>query len=182
MNCNEIVEIYIKSLCSNISPKESDLLHEHIISCSDCRQALEWDSVIVGTLLKDKETIPKENFVTEICKQIAPTQLSGKNFLTNLIDSSFGIILTGFIMIVLWMVFNTEIINILVHKLPGYYDKIMCDLKIYSDSLPAFKIPVEISSIEHKNILKLALISIIAIIYSVVFLSLLSSSFSYRRR
>jgi hypothetical protein len=182
MNCNEIIEIYVKSLRSDLSSEESTLLNEHLKICSECRRALEWDSVIVSTLLKDKQTIPEENFTLEICRQISHTKFSFKHQLYDFITSSLEIIVPCFILTVLLIVFNTEIQNVLLLKMLNYYEKIIYIFQGYFGALLEFKMPEEISSIEPKIFPLLIWIGFAGLIYFVVSLSSLLSSLSDRRQ
>lgn len=180
MNCNEIIEIYIKSLRSELLFEELTLLNEHLKICSECRQALKWDSVIAASLLKDEHIVPSENFVAEVCKEISYIKLPFKHRLYDFVTSSLGIIIPAFIVTVLWMVFNTEIQNILL-KIPSYYDKMIYSFQDYFDALPEFKILKEIPLIKPKNLIWLVWTGYAGLIYLIVSLSFLLSSFSDRR-
>ena len=182
MNCNEITEIYIKSLRADLSSEESALLDGHLKICSECRQALKWDSVIAEALLENEQIIPKENFTAEVCRQISQTKLSFKHQLYDFITSSLEIIIPVFILTVLWMFFHTEIQNVLLLKIPGYYDKMIHSFQGYFSALPEFKVFMEISSIEIKNLPLLIKIGFAGLVYLIIFLSFLMPSFSHRRR
>lgn len=168
MNCDEIMEIYIKSLRSDLSPEESSLLNDHLSVCGECRQTIRWDSAIVSELLKDKQTIPAENFTAEVCRQIYNTKLSFKHQLYEIITSSLNVIMPCFILTVFLIAFNAEIQNVLLLKIPNYYDRMILNIHSYFDALLEYKIYKEISIVDFKNFSWLIWIGFAGIIYSFV--------------
>ena len=182
MNCNEIINIYIKSLSSYLSSEESALLNEHLKICSECRQALKWDSVITAALLKDEQTVPSENFIAEVYRQISNIKSPFKYRLYDFITSSLGTMIPVFIVTVLCIIFNTEIQTILLPKISVYYEQIIYSFKGYFNALPELKVPEKIPSLELKNLHSLVWIGFAGLVYLIVSLSLIIPSLSHKRR
>lgn len=178
MNCSDIMEIYIKSLHSDLSPEELSLLNEHLNICDECRQTIRWDSVIISTFLKDKQTVPAKNFTAEVCRQISNTKLSFRHQLYEFITSSLDIIIPGFILTVFLIVFNTEIQDVLLLKIPNYYGRIIYNIHSYSNALLTSKISMYLFSTELKNYSWLIWIGLSGLIYFFV----LMFSFSDKRQ
>ena len=174
MNCNEITEIYLKSLGSSLTPEESAVLNEHLNVCSDCRQALKWDSVITGALMKEEPLTPKESFVADVCRQITSARLPFKQRLYEFISSAMEIILPiipVFILAVLWMAFGAEIKNALSVDFQSYYDIIIYKVQSLYNALPELNMPDEILSIKLNNYSHLVWIGLSGLVYLIVSLS-----------
>lgn len=174
MKCNDITEIYLKSLGSSLSPEESAMLNEHLNVCSECRQALKWDSAITGALKKEEQLIPKETFVADVIRQISPGRLPFKQRLYDFIFSAMEVILPVipiFIFAVLWMTFAAEIKGVFSVDLQGYYDMIIYKVQSLYNALPELNMPEEILSIKLNNYSHLVWIGLTGIVYIIVSLS-----------
>lgn len=141
MTCSEITDIYLKSLRSDISPEESALLNEHINSCTECRQAFAWDSVIAGAVRKDLETVPDEAFVSKICREIVYTRQSAKERFYDLVSSSIGVVMPVFVFGALLLIFRTEIQNNILPGIYYYYNLFVDSINEWVHAVPELRIP-----------------------------------------
>ncbi|MFC1558549.1 hypothetical protein ACFL40_04250 [candidate division KSB1 bacterium] len=174
MKCNEITEIYLKSLGSRVTPEESAMLNKHLSECSECRQALKWDSAITGALMKEEQLVPKESFVADIIRQITPVKLPFKERVYGFIFSAMEIILPVipvFVLAVLWMTFGTELKSVFSVDFQGYYDIIIYKVQSLKIALLELNMPDEILSVKLNNYSQLVWIGLSGLVYLVVSLT-----------
>ena len=102
MKCSEIVELYLKSLREELSPDETSLLEQHLSTCYECRNALEWDKEIIAAFRSTEPVSPPEDYISEICRQLPLPKLTREPYYVNFISFSTAVTSTVAASLVLW--------------------------------------------------------------------------------
>jgi len=113
MKCSELVELYLKSLKTELSPDETNLLERHLSSCDECRNALKWDKEIIAAFRSAQPIVPPEDYVSDICRQLPLPKLTGEPYFVNFVSFSTAVTSTVAASLVLWFTSLKDI-------LPGF--------------------------------------------------------------
>ena len=113
MNCDDTVEYWGESLRSCFSTPESAQLAGHLRDCPRCRQAYEWDSAIIMTMLKQPEPERERGFTANVCKLIAEKELKDSFSPMDFWKSSADYILAAFAGSMLWVFYHADIARII---------------------------------------------------------------------
>jgi len=143
MNCDNIMEIYHKSLRTKLSPEESRTFKEHLAVCEECQKALSWDSAIVSALRSAESIVPQKDFVYEVCKKLLLPKLSSENnFVRNIIfygAAAFGAVGLTILWLGFWENVQPDYLGI-----AAYYSGIITEnLQSFLSAIPEILLPQE---------------------------------------
>jgi len=143
MNCDDIMEIYHKSLRTKLSPDESRTLKGHLAECEECQNALSWDNAIVSALQSAESIAPQKDFVYEVCKKLLlPNLLSENNFIRNVILYAAAVF-AAVGMTILWFGF-WENVQPDYLRIVTYYSGIITEnLHSFLSAIPEILLPQE---------------------------------------
>jgi len=143
MNCDDIMEIYHKSLRTKLSPDESRTLKEHLAVCKECQNALSWDNAIVSALQSAESIVPQKDFVYEVCKELLLPKLSSENnFIRDIIfyaAAAFGAVGMTILWLGFWENVQPDYLGI-----AAYYSGIITEnLQSFLSAMPEILLPQE---------------------------------------
>lgn len=143
MNCDDIMEIYHKSLRTALSPEESRTFKEHLAVCEECQTALSWDSAIVSALQSAESIVPQKDFVYEVCKKLLLPNLSNENNFIRDIILYAAAIFAAVGMTILWFGFRENVQPDYL-EIAAYYSGIITEnLQSFLSAIPEILLPRE---------------------------------------
>jgi len=182
MNCEDITELYLKSLRTELSFDESKLLEEHLSSCGKCRNELKWDSAIISAVRRAQQTIPHENFVSEVCKQLPLPNLSNEPYYTRFMIFSAVMAAAGVVMAVLWSLLGNNIDFGLLEMPFKYFVSVINKIQSFHITLPESSLIQEIQTIVPPNFTWLIWIVFAGSIYFIVSMLFPIFTYSYNKK
>ena len=152
MNCDDIMEIYHKSLKTALSTDESKALKEHLGECEECRTALNWDRAIVSAIQSAETIVPQKDFVSEVCKKLfLPKSSYENNFIRKIVIYAAAVLAFAGIA-VLWFEF-WEYVQQDFLQISTYYSNFITDnLLSFIIEIPEIVLPQETPSLMPINL------------------------------
>lgn len=128
MNCDEIFDIYIKSLCAQLSSEESSSLEKHLLECTQCRNSLQWDKAIVTAIQNAVPAVPPPNLAAQVYSEIIRLEAERYNSMRFKIFFYAGAVFIGLLIAVpvfkLWNGIQLSYGEIIVHYTENILQKL----------------------------------------------------------